>query len=202
MNSSKAPPGAVSSGTAAGFHILSAREGARSQDPDKYRKDAEVLEKALQTEQDPFLRSRYTFYLARSYRDAGEKEKALENYLKRAELGYWPEEVFMSLYGAAQLQQAMGRPFDEVIATYLRASDAVPSRAEALHAASRLCRENSKFADGYEYARRGLKIPLPAGGLFVQIVGLRLRAARRVRSQCLLDWEIRGVCGRLRPTAE
>ena len=44
----------------------------------KYRKDAAVLEKALQTEKDKFLRSRYTFYLARSYRDAGEKEKALE----------------------------------------------------------------------------------------------------------------------------
>ena len=62
----------------------------------------------------------------------------------------------------------MGRPFDEVIAIYLRASDAVTSRAEALHAASRLCRENKKFADGFKYARRGLKIPLPADGLFVE----------------------------------
>src|SRR5208283_4741303 len=128
---------------AAGFYILSGREGARSQDPDKYRKDAEALEQALQAEQDAFLRSRYTFYLARSYRDAGDKEKALDNYLKRAELGYWTEEVFESLYGAAELLKAMGRPLDEVIAMYLRASDAVLSRAEALHAASRLCRENN-----------------------------------------------------------
>jgi glycosyltransferase involved in cell wall biosynthesis/GT2 family glycosyltransferase len=161
-------PEGFSSGTAAGFYILSGREGARSKDPDKYRKDARVLEQALQAEQDAFLRSRYTFYLARSYRDAGEKEKALDNYLKRAKLGYWTEEVFESLYGAAELLKAMGRPLDEVIAMYLRASDAVPSRAEALHAASRLCRENSKFADGFEYARRGLKIPQPAAGLFVQ----------------------------------
>jgi tetratricopeptide (TPR) repeat protein len=144
------------------------RDGFGSQDPDKYRKDAQVLEQALQAEQDPFLRSRYTFYLARSYRDAGEKEKALDNYLKRAELGYWSEEIFESLFGAAQLLQAMGRPFDEVIAMYLRASDAAPSRAEALHAASVLCRESNKFADGFEYARRGLKIPAPTGGLFVQ----------------------------------
>ena len=162
------PREGVSSGTVAGFYILSGREGARSQDPEKYRKDAEVLEQALQAEQDPFLRSRYTFYLARSYRDAGEKEKALDNYLKRAKLGYWTEEVFESLYGAAELLKAMGRPLDEVIAMYLRASDAVLSRAEALHAASRLCRENNRFADGFEYALRGLKIPLPAAGLFVQ----------------------------------
>ena len=162
------PPGHVSTGTAAGFHILSGRDGVRSQDPDKYRKAAQALEQALQTEEDAFLRSRYTFYLGQSYRDAGEKEKALENYLKRAELGFWSEEIFESLYNAAQLMQAMGRPFDEVVAMHLRASDAAPSRAEALHAASRLCRESKRFADGYEYASRGLKIPLPAGGLFVQ----------------------------------
>jgi len=162
------PPEGFSSGTAAGFYILSGREGARSQDPDKYRKDAQLLERALQGEQDAFLRSRYTFYLARSYRDAGEMEKALDNYLQRAKLGYWTEEVFESLYGAAELLRAMGRPFHAVIAMYLRASDAVPSRAEALHAASRLCRENYKFADGFKYALRGLHIPLPVGGLFVQ----------------------------------
>ena len=51
----------------------------------------------------------------------------------------------------------MGRPFGEVIAAYDRASNAAPKRAEALHAASRLCREGKKFAEGYEYARRGLR---------------------------------------------
>ena len=142
-------PQNISSGSASGFYILSGREGARSQDPDKYHKDAALLEKALQTEKDKFLRSRYTFYLARSYRDAGEKEKALANYLKRAALGHWKEEIFDSLYNAAELLKAMGRPFDKVVAMYLLASDAVTSRAEALHAASRFCRENEKFADGY-----------------------------------------------------
>lgn len=130
--------------------------------------DAQSLTTALQTEKDPFLRSRYIFYLARSFRDAGEKEKALAYFLKRAGLGNWSEEVFMSLYSAGQLQQEIGRPIEEVVATYLRASEAAPTRAEALHAASRLCREKNKFAEGYEYARRGLAIPLPASGLFVE----------------------------------
>ena len=164
----QSPPGDVSTGAAAGIHIISGREGARSQDPNKYRKDVEVLEQALRSEQDAFLRSRYIFYLAQSYRDAGENEKALENYLKRAELGSWTEEVFVSLYAAAQIKQQMGRPFEEVIATYLRASNLMPSRAEALHGASRLSRENNRFAEGYEFASRGLKIPLPVGGLFVE----------------------------------
>jgi glycosyltransferase involved in cell wall biosynthesis len=157
-----------SSGTATGLHIRIGLEGARSQDPNKYRKDAQVLERALQTEQDSFLRARYMFYLAQSYRDAGEREKALENYLKHAELGYWIDEVFISLYCAAQLKEAIGRPFEDVLATYLRAADTAPGRAETLHAASRLCREKGKFADGHEYARRGLAIAPPGSGLFVE----------------------------------
>ena len=75
----------------------------------------------------------------------------------------------MSLYSAAQLQREIGKPLEEVIGTYLRASDVAPHRAEALHAASRLCRENKKFAEGYEFASRGLSIPSPVGGLFVEL---------------------------------
>ena len=164
----ESPAGGVSAGSAAGFHIISNREGARSQDPEKYGKDAKILEQALLVEDDAFLRSRYTFYLAKAYRDAGDREKALDYFLRRAELGYWVDEVFMSLYAAAQIQQTMARPFDEVITTYLRASEAAPRRVEALHGASRLCRENKRFAEGYEIANRGLKITLPADGLFVE----------------------------------
>jgi glycosyltransferase involved in cell wall biosynthesis len=162
------PADGFTSGTATGLYIRSSREGNRSNDTDKYRNDAEVLERALETEEDPFLRSRYTFYLARSYHHAEEKAKAIKLYLKRAELGYWEEEVFVSLYSAARLQELTGQPFDEVVAAYLRASDLAPGRAEALHAACRYCRVNDRFAEGYEIARRGLNISIPEGGLFVE----------------------------------
>ena len=112
--------------------------------------------------------SRYRFYLAQSYRDSGEREKALENYLKRAELGYWPEEVFESLYCAAKLREALEFPDEEVIATYLRATDAAPTRAEALHGLSQFCRSKGRNEEGFQYAKRGLAIPLPEGGLFVE----------------------------------
>jgi GR25 family glycosyltransferase involved in LPS biosynthesis len=158
----------MSVGGANGFYITSTREGARSQDKDKYRKDAAVFEKALLTEKDEFLRSRYTFYLAQSYRDCGEPESALANYLKRAELGFWKEEVFESLYQAAKLKETLKRPAEEVIAAYLRANDAVPTRAEALHGASRFCRIEGRNEEGYRYAKRGLEIQLPTGGLFVE----------------------------------
>jgi glycosyltransferase involved in cell wall biosynthesis len=162
------PEGGCSQATASGFHIAAGVEGARSQDPDKYRKDAENLETALRDETDLFMRSRYTYYLAQSCRDSGQKEKALENYLKRAELGFWDEEVFVSLYCAGKLQAELNRPYDEVIGSFLRATKTVPRRAEALHAASRYCRSVGKNREGAEFAERGLALPEPANGLLIE----------------------------------
>ncbi|RUZ13480.1 glycosyltransferase, partial [Mesorhizobium sp. M7A.F.Ca.US.007.01.2.1] len=64
----EAPPGHLTRETAKGFRVATGRGGARSQNPRKYQDDAAVLENALATETDPFLISRYTFYLAQSYR--------------------------------------------------------------------------------------------------------------------------------------
>jgi glycosyltransferase involved in cell wall biosynthesis len=145
-------------------------EGARrrSSDAVRYSRDAAILEKALATERDPFLISRYRFYVAQSYLNCGVKEKALENYLIRTDLGFWDQEVFISLYEAGRLKEQLGYPVDDILAILRKASEACSARAEALHAASRLCRVNKRFAEGYEFACRGLKIPLPAGGLFLE----------------------------------
>ena len=59
----------------------------------------------LARESDPLLVSRYTFHLAQSYRGAGDSEKALINFLKRSEQGFWDQEIFVSLYHAAQLKE-------------------------------------------------------------------------------------------------
>jgi GR25 family glycosyltransferase involved in LPS biosynthesis/glycosyltransferase involved in cell wall biosynthesis len=163
----EAPPGHLKRETAAGFAVRASTGGARSENPRKYQDDAALLERALTTETNPFLISRYTFYLAQSYRDCGEREKALANYLKRAELGNWAEEIYVSLFEAGNLMAALERPSDEVIATWERASKLVPGRVEALHAASRYCRDKGKNAQGMDIARRGLELKQP-NGLFVQ----------------------------------
>ena len=62
---------------------------------------------------------------------------------------------------------ALDRPFDEVIAAWERATQIVPTRAEALHGASRYCRNKGKNAEGMEFARRGIDLMQP-NGLFVQ----------------------------------
>ena len=152
----QAPEGNITRTTAEGFAIrASSGGGFRSNNPSTYQDDAAVLERALANETDPFLISRYTFYLAQSYRDCGEQQKAIENYLRRAEQGFWIEEVFISLYEAAKLQEALQLPFDEILATYLRASNAVPSRAEALHGASRLCRNAGRPNRGLRNSQKG-----------------------------------------------
>lgn len=162
------PPQAVSRGQAQGFFIETSRGGARNKNPRKYQDDAATLEKALATETDPFLVSRYTFYLAQSYKDSGEREKALASYEKRATLGYWAEETFVSLYETAKLKRALDRPVDDVIATCEQATAAAPRRAEALHFAALTCRAVGRNEQGYEFAKRGLELAFPSGGLFVE----------------------------------
>ena len=142
--------------------------GARRQDPDKYRKDATILERVLEVETDPFLLSRYTFYLAQSYRDCGEKERALLFYTARAAMGFWDSEVYVALLEAARLKRAMGHDPDQVLAAFEAAAQAGPDRAEALHGAAHFCRTLTRYAEGVEYARRGVLITQPASGLFVE----------------------------------
>ena len=141
-------------------------DGARRRDAKTYVKDAQILLKALDTEQDPFLRSRYTFYLAQSYRDCQQYEAAITYYLERSQMGGWQEEVFVSLYQVAKLKETLGLPDEEVLVAYEVASKSLSTRIEALHGASRLCRIKGRYAQGYELATRGVGKPYPAGALF------------------------------------
>lgn len=150
--------------------MLRNHDGARRKDPQTYRKDAEILERALATEEDAFLVSRYRFYLAQSYRDCGELAKAEDAYMQRAELGFWDEEIYMSLLEAGRLQENLNRDFDTVMQTFARAMKTVPHRAEAAHAAALFCRNRARHQEGYDVAKRALGLldaPMP-DGLFMQ----------------------------------
>ena len=61
------------------YHFESRNLGDRSKNPDKYKNDAEVLEKAFHNENtDLGLKYRYAYYCAQSYRDAHLIEKSTE----------------------------------------------------------------------------------------------------------------------------
>jgi glycosyltransferase involved in cell wall biosynthesis len=143
-------------------------DGARRRNSDTYAKDAQIFLRALETERDAFLRSRYTFYLAQSFRDSHQAQEAIIYYQQRAQMGGWQEEVFYSLYQVATLKEGLAYPDDDVLAAYEAANQASATRIEALHGASKLCRTKGRYAEGYAYARRGLGRPYPADALFGQ----------------------------------
>jgi glycosyltransferase involved in cell wall biosynthesis/SAM-dependent methyltransferase len=154
--------------TAIGFCIREIHDGNRSRDIKKYENDAAILEQALLNEADPFLIARYKFYLAQSYRDCGRAERAIQLYLECAELGFWDEEVFINFYYAAKLKEQFEAAPDEIIELYLRAHRACARRAEALHAAARLCRAVGNHKRGYDLVKQAAHIPYPQRGLFVE----------------------------------
>jgi glycosyltransferase involved in cell wall biosynthesis len=152
-----------------GFMDQQVQDSTRNKNPKKYQDDAVVLEKALETETDPFLISRYTFYLAQSYRDSKEEdEKSLARYLERANQGYWIEERFISLYEAAKLKIRLRHSEAEVIQTFLSAYEIMPNRAEPLHGAMRYCREKKKSQQAYILGKQAMTIAYPETGLFVE----------------------------------
>jgi glycosyltransferase involved in cell wall biosynthesis len=135
---------------------------------DKYERDIRLLKDAMATERDPGLIARYTFYLANTLRDNGDKAAALKAYRERARLGHYHQEVFLSLLNAARLKEQLEYSSDEVIAAYVEAAASCPTRAEALHGAARFCREKGIHERGYHFAKQGLANPYPNEALFVQ----------------------------------
>jgi len=142
-------------------------EGARSQDPQKYLKDSQVLEEALKEEP---ANTRYVFYLAQSYKDAGKKHKALEWYQKRVAMGGWDEEVYQCLLYMAHLRKELEYPLEEVIDSYTRAFRYRPHRAEAPYFLSVLFRDQGRFDLAYHLITgyKALPKPVQEDILFVQ----------------------------------
>jgi GR25 family glycosyltransferase involved in LPS biosynthesis len=64
------------------YHVISGRTGSRNLDPDKYLKDALILEKSHKEalEQNDPLFHRYAYYCANSYKDYGRFEDAIKWY--------------------------------------------------------------------------------------------------------------------------
>lgn len=153
------------------FRMLRKHDGARHRNPEVFQKDMALLEAALETPEiaaDPFLQARYRFYLAQSYYDGKEWKKALANYERRAGLGGGREEVFISLYRAAQIMERAKYPQQKVVDAYVQAVRAQPARAEALHGVSRFCRSVGRYEEGMGYAEQALKIREPEDGLYVE----------------------------------
>ena len=152
-----------------GFINRPIQDGARSKDPEKYKKDAKLFEDALASgTTDPADINRYHFYMAQSYRDSGQFEKAIEAYQKRADLGGWNEEVFYSLFQVGKIKEHLGKyTLDEIVKHYVDAYNVAPFRAETLWSAAKLCQSYGRYDQAWRLIKQAVKLPLPEGALFV-----------------------------------
>jgi hypothetical protein len=135
--------------------------GARNLNIDpveKYKKDAETLEKALIDEPDNI---RYQFYLGQSYFDSHQWDKAEEAYTKRVSMGGWPEEIYYSIYRIGMCRALQNKPWVEIQQAFLDAYNSRPCRAEPLYQIARIYRMNGKPALAYIFAKMAAEIPYP-----------------------------------------
>lgn len=143
------------------YRVVARTVGGRNQNitpVEKYKKDAEILEKALIDEPENV---RYQFYLAQSYFDSQQWEKAEQAYVKRVEMGGWPEEIYYSIYRIGITRALQNKNWVEIQQAFLDAYNARPNRAEPLYQIARIYRLNGKPALGYMFARMAAEIPYP-----------------------------------------
>lgn len=140
------------------IRYVSGDGGARSQDPKKFLKNVKLLKDGLKKEPD---NSRYMFYLAESYKDAGDKARALETYQKRVDMGGWAEEVFWSKLQIAHLMRDMGLPTHLVIEAFKHAHAYRPHRMEPIYYIAQLSNNVGDHVTAYQYLKMASAIPKP-----------------------------------------
>jgi tetratricopeptide (TPR) repeat protein len=96
---------------------------------DKFERDVRLLEGAIKLEPN---HDRYHFYLANSYLDLGNTEKAIENYEKRIQIGGWEQEVWYSYYKLGHCHKKMGN-IEKAISVWMGGYDFLPQRIENLY---------------------------------------------------------------------
>ncbi|HZZ92025.1 MAG TPA: glycosyltransferase [Usitatibacter sp.] len=149
------------------------QDGARSRDPRKLHNDIEVLREAIAREPQ---NARYVFYLAQTYRDAGELERARDTYWQRSRMQGWDEEAWYAIYQVARVTERLGASTPEVQAAYLYAYHQRPTRAEPLFHLGRFHNERREHALAFLFARPAAEMALPPDVLFVEEDVYRWRA--------------------------
>ena len=149
------------------YHIEARTMGARNvgiTPVEKYTKDAEMLLDALTNPESPNYEpksTRYQFYLAQSYFDSQQFEKAEKAYTDRVQMGGWEEEVYYSMFRMAIISTILERPWHEQSTRYLQAWAYRPIRAEPLHQLARLHRTRGEPRQAYLYAKHAAELKLP-----------------------------------------
>jgi tetratricopeptide (TPR) repeat protein len=132
--------------------------------PEKCERDIRLLLKGLKEEP---TNARYMYYLASSYRDAGQPRNAAAWYRRRIAAGGWDEEVWQAHVSLAHALKDTGET-DGFVANLLAAYSRRPVRAEAMYDLAHWYREQKdQQAAALACAEAVEHLPKPADGLFV-----------------------------------
>ena len=140
-------------------------DGARRGSVEKHVKVAAGLEREML--KDP-TNTRNAFYLAQSYRDAGNAIAAIAAYESRVAMGGWHQEVYVSHLNIGRLLLQLDAPPMNINNAFMRAYQACPTRAEALYELAKYNRLQGSFHLAYLFAKEAAKLPIPREDLFME----------------------------------
>lgn len=144
-----------------GAYFVDHADGANR--PNKFVRDIALLEQGLRDEPG---NGRYIYYLAQSYRDAGELDKASEMYQIRIDMGGWEEETHSAMMNLAFCEKE-SRNFGGFLDAMLQAYNFRPARVEPLYELAKAYRERGQNRAGLVFAKAGLKHQRPDDLLFI-----------------------------------
>ncbi len=146
-----------------GVKYVTGDGGHRSQGKAKFLENICLLVEGIQQEPE---NARYYFYLAESYRDAGEKAKALEWYQKRVSKGGWAEEVYWSLLQIGHCLDDLGLAKNVVQESYLNAFRFRPTRIETIYFLAQNCNNARDYESAYSFLKLSESIEAQKDAVF------------------------------------
>lgn len=126
--------------------------GAKS---DKLERDIRLLTEGIKNEP---KNGRYYFYLANTYKENKQYEKAIETYLAKIDLGGWNQEIWQSFYKIGHCYKDLKNDH-MAIDHYKKCSEIIPERLENRYQIINLYRnkgENKKAYEMYQEANKYL----------------------------------------------
>ena len=153
-----------------GVHIVHNAIGISNRNNQSVHKcihDAQVIEREIASGAEPQFLPRYQFYLAQSYRDYGDHEKALLAYRKRAYMAEgWDQERYVSAIECGKLYALGLGTLGDQLFMYYRAIEIDPSRAEAHYHIAAIARQEQMWRLAIQHARIARSLKSPAHSLF------------------------------------
>lgn len=125
---------------------------------DKFERDIRLLEQGLIDEPS---NHRYMFYLAQSYRDTSQWDKAIHWYTRCANEDAWDEEAWFADYMVGWCMTHRGDGTDAVSTHMLKCWMRRPWRAEPIYHAAMMYKNEQKWQQAYQLLKACATMPYP-----------------------------------------